>query len=34
MGLALATRIFEQHNGQIWVETSIQNGATFYFSMG
>ena len=33
LGLALAKRIISKHGGKIWVEASVNNGATFYFSL-
>ena len=33
MGLALAKRIAEAHDGQIWVESAPGHGATFYVAM-
>jgi signal transduction histidine kinase len=33
LGLAIARRIVEMHGGQIWVESSIGNGATFSFTV-
>ncbi len=32
-GLYIASEIIKQHQGAIWVESSKNNGATFYFSL-
>jgi hypothetical protein len=33
LGLALAKRIVEQHGGEIWAESALGEGSTFYFSL-
>ncbi len=33
MGLALAHRIVELHGGRIWVESRVEEGAAFYFTL-
>ena len=33
LGLSICKKIIEQYNGKIWVESDIQPGSTFYFSL-